>query len=227
MDNLLARERGIMRLIPALAKATKLVVVGGYAVSTYMRRFSVDLDIVISGAGLENIKSALLHMGFEKGYSKELENVYDEKFERYSSKAGNLPIGVDILVNGLVSRKTGASWGFEYVVKNSEPRLLEGVEFLAPKKELLVAMKLHSGRISDMRDVAALSSGLDIKEVVKHSKRGSGEFLNVLENGIKYLKSWKFKDGFKGVFGQYNYKPGIVDRTVSLLEEVRRAFKTG
>ena len=47
-DGLLEREKEVLRLIGLFNENhLKFIVVGGYAVSTYKKRFSIDLDAVI------------------------------------------------------------------------------------------------------------------------------------------------------------------------------------
>src|SRR3989344_1668194 len=52
------------------------IVVGGYAVSAFKHRFSVDADIVIKSQYLSKFESILRKEGFKKTITKELENVY-------------------------------------------------------------------------------------------------------------------------------------------------------
>ena len=45
---LLEREQEVMRMISLfLDKNLNFIVVGGYAISTYKKRFSIDLDLVV------------------------------------------------------------------------------------------------------------------------------------------------------------------------------------
>ena len=54
---LLEREQEIIRIINVLLdNELEFIVVGGYAVSTYKKRFSIDLDVVIAENELKKIK---------------------------------------------------------------------------------------------------------------------------------------------------------------------------
>src|SRR3989344_8398892 len=102
---LLEREREVIRLIE-LFKENNLdfIVIGGYAISTYKKRFSVDLDVVIKESDLVKFKELLLKQGFSISYEKEIALLYGENFKRFRKKMNNLPVDVDLLINGLVSR---------------------------------------------------------------------------------------------------------------------------
>ena len=52
-ENLLEREKEIIRLLGLLLdKSLDFIVVGGYAIATYKKRFSVDLDIIVKESDL-------------------------------------------------------------------------------------------------------------------------------------------------------------------------------
>jgi hypothetical protein len=66
-----------------------------------------------------------------------------------------------------------------------------------------IAVKLHSGRLTDTRDVVALIDGADLQTVERHIERGNREKLQqVLENVAETAKDPDFEDSFKGVFAQ-------------------------
>lgn len=104
---LLEREKEVLRLI-GLFKENNLrfIVVGGYAVSTYKKRFSVDLDVVILDEDFLKFEELLLKEVYSISYEKEIAILYGENFKRFMKKMNNLPIDVDLLINGLVSRST-------------------------------------------------------------------------------------------------------------------------
>ncbi|MFH1711361.1 MAG: hypothetical protein ABH840_03550 [Nanoarchaeota archaeon] len=134
----------------------KFIVVGGYAVSTYKKRFSIDLDAVVLEEDLLKFEKLLADEGYSLSYEKEIALLYGENFKRFSKKINDLPVDADLLINGLVSRTTDSTWSFENINKNSQTRRLNNLEFLVPCREMLISMKIHSGRLSDIRDVVAL-----------------------------------------------------------------------
>lgn len=206
-EDLLEREREIIRLIAMLLEqGLNFIVVGGYAVSTYQKRFSIDLDIVISGNELEKFEDFLKKRGYSLAYEKKVALLYGENFKRYEKTIQGLPIDVDLLINGLVSRTTDATWSFDYINKNASKRKLDNLEFLTPIKELLIAMKLHSGRLSDVRDIVALMP-CDKNELKKHLLKGNIENLaKTMKKQYSFLEKPQFDDSFKGVFGIQAYK---------------------
>ena len=163
VEYILLREKEIIRLIKLIKESgLQHIIVGGYAVATIMKRFSVDLDIAIKSIDKEKFEEILKKEEYLISYSKEISTIYGENFVRFEKKISGLPISADFLINGLVSRTTNASWSFDYIKENSEIRNLETLQMPVPTKELLIAMKLHSGRISDTRDIVALSKDISI-----------------------------------------------------------------
>ncbi len=208
IGDILSRENEIIRLIRLFSGSkSDFIVVGGYAVSVHKKRFSVDLDIVIRNADASKFESLLEKEGYSHGYSKEINTVYGEKFRRLEKKTGKLTVSVDFLINGVVSRLTNGSWGFETLLENSIKSTLQGAEFLTPVKELLIAMKIHSGRFSDIRDIVALYENTDQTVILKYVKRGDIKKLKgALRKELRFIESPNFKDSFKGVFGFHVYK---------------------
>ena len=155
--SLLEREQEVMRTLSLfLDKDLNFIVVGGYAVSTYKKRFSIDLDVIVKEKDLEKFEEILKKKGYVLHYEKEISLLYGENFKRFIKKIRNLPVNIDLLINGLVSRTTDATWSFDYIKNHAVKRKLNSLVFLTPEKELLIAMKLHSGRLSDIRDIVAL-----------------------------------------------------------------------
>ena len=57
---LLEREQEVMRILALfLDKDLDFVVVGGYAISTYKKRFSIDLDVVVKEEDLKKFEKLL------------------------------------------------------------------------------------------------------------------------------------------------------------------------
>ena len=205
----LQRENSIMEILGRFAESSlPFVVVGGYAVSAYRHRFSIDADIVLSREDLPGFEKILKESGYEKTISRKLENIYSSEFMRYEKK--DISISVDLLIDGIGVRQTGAAFSFRFLMENSGKRMVEGIErsvkVHVPSREILVIMKLHSGRLTDLRDVAALAHGLDIGMIRKHLFMGSQDVLN---KNIRKLQSLlddpDFRDSFKGVFMEKGY----------------------
>ena len=67
---------------------------------------------------------------------------------------------------------------------------------------VLVAAKLHSGRETDLRDVLAVTEGIDLDAVTPHLRRGDDDALREqLERGLETVESDKLKHGYRSDFG--------------------------
>jgi len=222
----LKREKAIFDALNRLsAEKLTFVVVGGYGVSAYRHRFSVDADIVVSHGDAGRFEDALERIGFRKTASRELENVYSSRFIRYEKEEDR--ISVDVLVGGLGVRQTGAAFSFDTLLKNSKPRKITGTSgettALVPGKETLIAMKIHSGRPTDLRDVVALSTGTDPKLVKPFLLTGDRKRIKGnLERLNSILEDKGFIDSFKGVFMEKKYDADIeaARRICRLAEEL-------
>lgn len=206
----LQRENSIMEILGRLAESgLPFVVVGGYAVSAFRHRFSIDADIVISKEDLPGFERILKDSGYAKTISKKLEDAYSSEFMRYERK--DMGVSVDLLIGGIAVRQTGAAFSFRFLMENSEKRAIEGIEksvnVQVPVKEVIIIMKLHSGRLTDLRDVAALASGLDLGRIKDAIFRGD---IKALERNLRQLAALiekkEFQDSFKGVFMEKNYR---------------------
>ena len=205
MSGFVNRENEIFEVLQRFSSEDlDFVVVGGYGVSAYQHRFSVDADLVIRSQDLEEFTDTLEEIGFEKETDRDL--VYSGRYLAYE-KDEELPVTIDLLVDELKCRQTNGSWSYQYFRENSEVKMIEGSEKTAevrvPEKELLIAVKLHSGRLTDTRDVVALIQNTDTEKIEKHIQRGDREKLEeVLENIKETVKDSDFEDSFKGVFSQ-------------------------
>ena len=203
---LLEREQEVMKILNLfLDKKLDFIVVGGYAISTYKKRFSIDLDAVVKEEDLKNFERILEKEGYVLHYEKEIALLYGENFKRFMKKIKGLPVDIDLLINGLVSRTTDAAWGFDYIKKYSIKRKLNNSEFLTPDKELLIAMKFHSGRLSDIRDIVALMP-CNKEKLKQHLLKGDIKKLKEsMAKQASFLGKPRFDDSFKGIFGPFSY----------------------
>ncbi len=228
LESFVERENAIFAALQAFeAEGLGFVLVGGYAVSAYRHRYSIDADVVISPMDLKKFSALLEKLGYRKNKEKKLE-AYGGEFQQWIrvGKVG-LPTTVDLLVNALVSRQTDAAWSFEYLKKFSSKRKVEGIEktvsVLVPEKELLIALKLHSARLTDTRDAVALADGASVEKVVSHALRGEPKKLKAsLELAKKEIEKPQFSDSFKGVFEtkKFSEKPAKdVLHAIELIEK--------
>ncbi len=220
---LLEREQEVMRILALfLDKDLDFIVVGGYAISTYKKRFSIDLDVVVKEEDIKKFEKLLEKQDYSLHYEKEIALLYGENFKRFMKKIKNLPVDIDLLINGLVSRLTDATWGFDYIKRHSVKRKLSNSEFLTPEKELLIAMKFHSGRLSDIRDIVALMP-CDNEVVKKHLLKGDvGRLKQSMKTQLSFLNKPQFNDSFKGIFGPYSYNEKDVQVAKELIKALLR-----
>ncbi len=218
---LLDKEKEIIRLIELFKENNcKFIIVGGYAIATYKKRFSVDLDIVMQEQDLAKFEDLLSKERYSLSYKKDISLLYGENFKRFTRKIDNLSVDVDLLINGLVSRTTDASWSFESINSNSLKRRLDNLEFLTPIKELLISMKMHSGRLSDTRDIVALMP-CDKDKLNKFLLRGDMKKLKIsIEKQALFLEKPQFDDSFKGIFGIQAYNQSELDSAIKLFNDL-------
>jgi hypothetical protein len=223
MSGFIDRENEIFGVLQEFkAEGLDFVVVGGYGVSAYQHRYSVDADIVLRSEDLEWFTQVLEQRGFEKDTDRDL--VYSGRYLAYL-KDEELPVTIDLLVDELQCRQTDASWSYQYFEGHSVEKEIEGseesVQVRVPSEELLIAVKLHSGRLTDARDVVALIEDAEMEEVEKHIDRGDRERLRqVLENIEQTISDTDFEDSFKGVFSQNTLPTKQIQRLQGFIQEV-------
>ncbi len=225
---LVDRENEIFNFLDRLAgSGIDFIVVGGYAVSALSRhRFSVDCDIVIHKENFDKIKNVLVGEGFKENTRKTgFDKTYGGEFANFIKKINKLPVTIDLLINGLTSRSTEAAWGFDYILKNSITAKIVGsqrsVSCKTPEKELLLAMKIHSARRTDIRDIIMLLENSDLLKVFEHIRRGNIESLKknigVIENA---LSDSKLPDSIKGVFSLQKRVDKEIEQTKNLIPKL-------
>ena len=209
-EEYIERENTIFEILHALIGAgLDFVIVGGYAISAYKHRFSVDADVVLRSEDKVKFEEALKKKGLVKTIAKDLNHAYAPEFVRYELKT-KLPVSIDLLIGGIGSRTTDASFNFDQLKEHSEKKKIIGTEkeviALVPKREVLIVLKLHSGRLTDFRDIAALAKDIDLELIESMIWRGK---IDVVKGNIKKLISLldkkEFMDSFKGVFMEKKY----------------------
>ena len=226
------RENEILKTIRSFTNAgLDFIVVGGYAVSGLGRhRFSVDLDVVINEKDLDAFTKTLEEREFEKSMERAgFDEVYGGRFVSYVKRIDGLPVTADLLVGSLVCRATGASWSYEYIKRHSIATEVSGIELSArcrvPERELLIALKIHSGRRADLRDVVVLVEGADVEEIVRHLRRGDLEKLRIQINRmLEMLRDPRLTDSLRGVFAIRRDVTDEIEKTRKALEKVQEAI---
>ncbi|MFH0973792.1 MAG: hypothetical protein V1817_03340 [Candidatus Micrarchaeota archaeon] len=212
LESFVSRENAVFEALQVFLDAgPEFVVVGGYGVSAFQRRYSIDADLLVREKDLPEFSRLLANNGFRKTLSKNVGSVYAGVFQRWTKKEG-LPVFIDLLVNALVVRQTNAAWSFEYVSTHSRKRLIQGIEkqvkAFVPEREWLIAVKLHSARLTDVRDAVALMNAASEEKIVSHALQGlQGGDVNgekKLAESIRFVErelgKTQFADSFKGVF---------------------------
>ena len=209
-NDLIKRENKIFEVLQEFVNENlEFIIIGGYGVSAYKHRFSVDADLIIKERDLSKIEDVLKRKKFVKTIVKDLDHVHAPKFIRYETKE-KFSVSFDLLINGIGSRDTDASFSFDEIKEYCKKRKIIGIEkevtCLVPNKELLIIFKLHAGRLTDLRDVVALSKDIDISLIKKLIFRGKND---LVKKNIKKLFSLidnkGFMDSFKGVFIEKKY----------------------
>lgn len=210
LDTFVARENVIFETLQKFIDARlDFIVIGGYGVSSYKHRFSVDADIVVREEGAPSFESILRKNKFKRTISKKLDASYAPFFMRYELKR-ELPISIDILLNAVAVRQTGASFSFDIISKYSSLRKITGIqkEIIAnvPSREILITLKIHSGRLTDLRDVVALCKDVDFGLIKELVHRGDFEVVRAhVKELLKLVNEHGFVDSFKGVFVEKKY----------------------
>lgn len=203
-EQLQDREEEIIRLLALMPR--EFVLIGGYAVSALSsHRFSVDCDIVIAKGAEKPFSNLLKKEGYAKRKSTKVGKAYGGSVELHvrTIKAGK--ISVDMFAGGVTARESGASWSYDHFRRNSVEAVVAGTRNSAkvtvPTKELLIAMKIHSGRDTDLRDIVMLCENVDWGLVAKEARRGNGRILfNQVTGMLGKLDSEQFLSSLRAAF---------------------------
>ena len=223
-ENFIKRENKIFEILQEFNNAKlNFIVIGGYGVSSYKHRFSVDADIIIEREDKKKFEEILKRKKFIKMYVKDLNHICSKEFMKYEIKINKSPVGIDLMIDGAGSRDTGASYSFDEILQHSKIRKIIGsekeVSVYVPNKEILIVLKLHAGRLTDIRDVVALTKDVDLELIKKFIFRGK---ISLVEKNIEKLFSLinnkGFMDSFKGVFIEKKYDVDL--KSLNMLKEL-------
>ena len=144
---------------------------------------------------------------------------------QYTKQVGENEVKFEALVDAMGCRQTDAEWSYRYLHEHSTIESLDVAEDLngrIPEAALLFAMKLHSGRKADTRDLVVISLRAEFDRIKQHIHRGDPEKLDrQIGTVVDRLEQDGFEDSFKGVFRQEELPTDAVDNLVSFLTEQR------
>ncbi len=232
-EKLLMREKECFEFLNAIPQKTKYVLVGGYAVSSFgFPRF--DLDIVIPEAELKFFEELLGERIFTLASErKNLDEVYGGEFKSYGKRT-ELPVSVDLLINSIKSRQTGASYAFQYLLKSSEIRTVNGwhpsskASVRVADREMLIALKINSMRLTDKRDVIMLCyEKHDTERIIEHLKRCPKEIIEKhLHELAALMEDPRYIDAIKGEFSITDkVYQAATKNTKKTVEEIKTQLK--
>lgn len=229
--DLLAREAEVIRILKVLSsKSSNFAVIGGYAINALTaHRFSVDCDIVIDSRGMKEIGSILDNEGYKALSRVKKQPIYGVKMKKYVKPVGIREVSVEVFPKEVSCRQTDGTWSFDLIMKNSSKLrvvgLTDSAEALVPKKELIMAMKVHAGRDTDLRDVTMLSERADWAAIKEFAMSGDpNKVRKQIESAIVTIGKPEFVSALKAEFGlRYDVAP-LIRRTIEGLGKVKRSF---
>jgi hypothetical protein len=215
------REQELLTTLDAINDAgLPYVLVGGWAVTAFNQRFSTDVDLVVPEDAVEGYESFLRDHDYDRTSEHDTSGIYEGRFIQYSKDVGN-PVSIELMVNALRCRQTDAEWSYRYLDQHAQPVTVGrtvSVDTHIPERELFLAIKLHSGRFTDARDVVAAAADADFDRVETHLHRGDPEALAEQLAGIsEQLADESFVDAFKGEFQQQTVPEATIERVRDFL----------
>lgn len=151
------------------------VLIGDWAVSAFQARLTMDIDMVIPTRALNEYERVLKELGFYKELDVDVSNVYEGRMIQFEKQIGENSITFDALVGAVRCRQTDAEWSFDYLKGHSIFETLTiapDLESRIPEPALLFAIKLHSGRTADARDLVVIGSRVVWENIEQHLHRG-------------------------------------------------------
>jgi len=215
------REQELLTTLDAINDAgLPYVLVGGWAVIAFNQRFSTDVDLVVPEDAVEEYESFLRDHDYDRTSEHDTSGIYEGRFIQYSKHVGN-PVSIELMVNALRCRQTDAGWSYRYLDQHAQPVTVGrtvSVDTRIPERELFLAIKLHSGRFTDTRDVIAAATDADFDRVETHLHRGDPDALSEQLAGInEQLADESFVDAFKGEFQQQTVPEATIERVRDFL----------
>ncbi|HKZ62080.1 MAG TPA: hypothetical protein VJZ68_06680 [Nitrososphaera sp.] len=226
--DLTAREAEIIRIMKVLgAKSSNFVLIGGYAINALTsHRFSVDCDIITDSKGTKEIGRLLDQEGYKVLSRVMKQPIYGVKVKKYVKLVGAGKVSVEVFPKEVSCRQTDGTWSFELVMQNSAKLrvvgLTDSTEARVPIKELLIAMKIHAGRDTDLRDVAMLSERADWKAVKEFASCGDvSRVKKQIGFAVETIGKPEFASALKAEFGLRQDVSQLIRRTLDGLAKVQ------
>lgn len=205
------------------------VLVGGWAVSAFQTRFTTDIDAVIPETSLDDYEAFLGDRGYETEFEADVSNQYEGRMVQFAKAVGENEVTFEALVDAIRCRQTDAEWSYRYLHEHSTVASLEvaeGLEGRIPEPSLLFALKLHSGRMADTRDLVVISTRADFDRIECHIHRGDPDRLDdQIADVVERLTDEDFEDSFKGVFQQEELPAAAVSELGVFLTDQRRTLQ--
>jgi len=115
------REQELLTTLDAINDADlPYVLVGGWAVTAFNQRFSIDIDLVTPETAVDDYNSFLLDRDYERTSEHDTSGIYEGRFIQYSKDVGN-PVSTELMVNALRCRQTDAEWSYRYLDQHAQP----------------------------------------------------------------------------------------------------------
>jgi hypothetical protein len=224
---LTAREAEIIRVLRILSEATDgFVVIGGHAVNAHgQHRFSEDCNLATNRDNVPIIDAMLLGDRYELRRN-EVRPPLGVTIREYHKTVEGEPASIELLVDTVVSTTTRGTWTYGFIHENSVEAIVVGATDSTPsrvaQRNLLVAMKLHSGRTQDIADVVMLSERVDWKDVARCAACGSKEALmEHVESAIGEISSSKFASNMKSLFSMRSDPTHLIKEAILGLQSLR------
>ena len=229
--DLLAREAEVIRILKVMGSLDSgFIVIGGYAINALTsHRFSVDCDIVVDSKGMKPVSAILDREGYRPISRLKKQPIYGVRMKKYVKPAGIGTVSVEVFPKELSCRQTDGTWTYELVRKNSSKLrvvgLTDSAEAQVPARELIMAMKIHAGRDTDLRDVTMLSEQVDWQAMKDFAYCGNiAKVKKQLDAAIETISKPEFVSSLKAEFALRSDVRPMVKRTVQGLEKVRKIF---
>ncbi len=230
---LTSREKEILQVLRTIYPyRDRFTLIGGYAVDAYspLPRYSVDCDVVISKSKLDEFSDLFLQNGF-----KERSQIYLNKSEGLEAwefvklvNADN--VSIELHLDGVKCRQTEAIWTETEIKSNASERRVVGVSGSVlsniVSKELLVTMKLHSGRDADLRDVTMLMESIRWFKVEDFARRGNiQKVIDQLTADLEKIEKPGFEQELKAFFSSKDGQDKRIQRALANVSNLRKKLK--